>query len=152
MGNEFSVWRSWLAGALGFTHAGRRDLYEVFGYPRVLKAEDFYAQYQRGGFANRIVTSYPKATWRDYPCIRDEKGDSSEEKSDGYSPFYAAVEKFFEERGVLQVLQRFDRLARIGKFGILVMGFQDGKDLREPLVPGKHPLLYLQPYGEPALS
>lgn len=149
---SIDLWRNRLAAFLGMTHQGRRDLYEVFGYPRLLTPVDLYAMYRRSGFANRIVTAYPKATWRDYPCIRDEKGNSSEKDSDSYSPFYAAVEEFFEARGILQVLQRFDRLARVGRFGVLVMGFQDGKDLREPLDQGRHKLLYLQPYGEPSVQ
>jgi hypothetical protein len=147
---DFGLWRNRLASFLGMTHEGKRDLYEVFGYPRVLTPQDFYNLYRRSGMANRIVTCYPKATWRHYPCIRDEAGNSSEKGKEGFSQFYAAAEQFFDERNILRTLQRFDRLARVGRFGILVMGFQDGKDLREPLQKGKHRLMYLQPYGEPS--
>ncbi len=149
---DFGTWRNRLAAFLGMTHEGRRDLYEVYGYPKVLVPQDFYNLYRRSGFANRIVAAYPKATWRHYPCIRDEAGNSSEKGKEGFSPFYAAVETFFEEHGIMQVLRRFDELARIGRFGILVMGFQDGKDLREPVDEGKHKLIYLQPYGEPSVQ
>ena len=143
------AWRSALASFLGFTHQGKRDLYEVFGYPRQVTAQELYGLYSRNGVANRIIRSFPQATWRDYPCIRDEAGDSSEKDGDSYSEFYATTEQFFEERNVLRALERADRLASIGRFGVLVMGFRDGKRLNEPLEDGKHQLLYLQPYGEP---
>jgi uncharacterized protein len=144
---DLNGFRNRLAAFLGFSHGGARDLYQVFGYEREPDARSLYAIYLRNDVASRIVRAFPQATWREIPVIRDEAGDSSE-KGESYSAFTEAAENFFEEHKVLHYLERADRLASIGRFGILVFGFQDGKATSEPLTKGKHNLLYLSPYPE----
>jgi hypothetical protein len=140
--------RNRLAAFLGFSHGGARNLYQVFGYDREPTVADLYAIYLRNDVASRIVRAFPQATWREIPVIRDEAGDSAEKDSESYSPFTESAENFFEENKVLHYLERADRLASIGRFGVLVMGFQDGKVASEPLTKGKHKLLYMSPYIE----
>ncbi len=152
---SFQGMRDRLSAFLGYSHHRQRDLYESFGYNRIVLTEDLWAMYLRNDIANRIVSAYPKATWRDKPIIRDEAGDSSSKvgangkPSPRYSPFVEAVEDFFEHHSVTQALERADRMSGIGRYGILVMGFADGQPPDKPLVAGPRvPLTYLSPYNE----
>lgn len=141
-----SLARSVLGRMLGVTHAGKRDLYQVFGYNKTLLPEDFYGMYSRNDIAHRIISAYPKATWRDMPVIRDEQGDSAE-KGDGYSAFTDSVDKFFEAMRIMRTMERADRLSTICQYGVLFLGFGDGKQPNEP-VEGKAKLLFLSPYHQ----
>src|SRR5690606_16567377 len=69
-----------------------------------------------------------------------------------YSPFVESVENFFDKHKVRHFIERADRLAGIGRFGILILGFDDGKPLHEPLEEGPHKLIYMSAYGEPAVK
>lgn len=146
--------RGMLARALGVSHGGARDLYGTFGYPVSVTTQDLLRMYLRNDIASRIIRAFPQATWRDIPVIRDEKGDSSQEKrtngtpNPSFSPFVLAVEDFFEKHRVMQYLERADRLAGIGRYGVLLMGFRDGAPLNQPLADGKAELIYLAAYHE----
>lgn len=151
--NTTQFLRTLLGRLAGVTHGGARDMYQAFGYDRVPSIDRFVSTYQRNGIANRILRAYPKATWRDQPVIRDEKGDSAQkEGEDGkvnknYSPFVEAVEDFFEKKRVMHYMERVDRMAGVGQFSILVMGFAGEVKMADPLTE-KAKLIYLQPYGE----
>lgn len=140
--------RAQLAAMLGFSHGGDRDMYQVLGYPRVLIAENLMAMYLRNPIANRIVHSYPRATWREPPIIRDETGESPIPGDPAYSPFVEAWDTVSTKFRVLHHIERADRLSGIGRFGLLVMGFRDGKKTDQPLESDNAPLLYLQAYAE----
>lgn len=150
----FDIVRQRLAGFLGFSHGGRRDLYEAFGYSRLMVVGDILAMYLRNDIASRIIRAFPQATWRDDITIKDDDGDSIEEKTssgdvnDNFSPFAKEVHDFFNKFKVKSYLERADRLSSIGQYGILFMGFNDGLQPNMPLGTGKAPLLYLQAYGE----
>jgi hypothetical protein len=143
-----SAVRNRLASFLGFSHAGARDLYEQFGYPRELLNESLMGMYMRNAIANRIITAFPAATWRDKPVIRDDAGDSAEPDGDSYSPFVEAVDDLFDKHRIYHFIERADRLASIGRFGVLLIGAQDGKKLHEPWEDRKAKLLYLQPFTD----
>lgn len=145
-----SLVRSSLGQFLGFSHSGQRDLYAQFGYPVNVSVEELYAVYQRNDIANRIIRAFPQATWRQLPIIRDEAGSSPEKGTNDYSPFVEAVEKFFRENNLFASLERLDRISSIGRYGILVMGFADGKPFDQPFQ-GKAPLKYVTPFGEASL-
>jgi hypothetical protein len=144
--------RSRLAAFLGFSHQGQRDLYTQFGYPRDLLSEQLMAMYLRNDIANRIISAFPAATWRDQPVIRDEAGDSAEQDSQSYSPFVEAVEDFFEAHQIMHYVERADRLASIGRFGVMLIGTQDGLKLDQPWEPRKSKLLYLSPFADTSIT
>ncbi len=131
--------------ALGFSHHHRRDLYEQFGYPRNITLDELFAMYLRNDVANRAVHAYPKATWRDMPIIMDEQGSSPDEEDDDFSAFVQDVDALFEQFQIPYWLERADRLASIGQFGLLVCGFNDAMTMDQPLT-GNAKLIYLQAY------
>lgn len=147
-----SILRRALATALGVTHGGRRNTYEVFGYPSTVDSRLLLDTYRRDPMANRIIRAFSQATWREDPVFSDKDGASGNEEEEGFSPFVKAVQDLIEKHSVISALERADRLSSIGRFGILLCGFQDGKPLDQPLEDGHHPLLYLQPYGDPTVS
>lgn len=129
--------RSKFAELLGKSFGGKRDLYKVFGYPTKLRAEDFYSVYLRNDIAQRIIKAYPQATWRDAPEVTSENESFGED-----------FQALYKKHKLANYFERADRLSSIGHFGLLLMGFQDGKSIAEPLEKGDHPLIYLTPYGE----
>lgn len=139
---NWSLARNTLGAFLGYSHGGARDLYAAFGYERTVLTESLYELYMRNDIASRIIRAFPQATWREAPSVIDSAADGEDE-----TPFSKAAAKFIEKNRILRKLERADRLASIGRFGVLVMGFKDGKPMSEPLV-GKAPLLYLAPYSE----
>lgn len=152
-------WRnrlSWLFG--GASHNGRRDYNQEFGYPSEVTPQDLWTIYSRGGIASRVIRAFPQATWEEPPVIRDEAGDSTEPKlSDGsknssYSAFAKSVGDFLIKTQALRYLERADRLASIGRYGILLMGFRDGMSLSTEMAAGKAELIYLQAYGDMSLQ
>lgn len=146
--NESSnVLRSQLAAYLGKSHNGLRNVYQSFGYPTDVTTQDLWAMYRRNDIAARIIRAFPSATWRDPPIIRDEQGDSAEAGTKGYSAFVEAVEDYFDRHKLWAVLQRADRLASIGRYGVLFLGFDDDAPPRTP-IPSTAKLLFAQPYGE----
>lgn len=153
-----SLIRARFQNMLGLTHGGKRNLYEVFGYPQEITADMLYMLYVRGGIAARIIRQFPQSTWRDEPIIRDLAGSSAEQldprgrTNKSYSPFCEAVEDFFEKYGLWRVIERADRVSSIGRFGIILLGFDDSDNLASPLRAGKSKLLYASPYGEPGVQ
>jgi len=135
--------RAWLSRLLGRTFGGARDLYEVLGYTRELRAEHCYAMYLRNEIASRIVRAYPQATWRVPPIVRDEAGGTAEE-----SAFVEAWQDLYERMRLSHYFERTDRLASIGHYGVLHVGINDGKPQSEPLERGSYDILYLSPYAE----
>ena len=128
--------RAILAARAGLQFEGKRDLYSVYGYKKQLVTDDFLARFLRQDIAKRIVKAYPDATWRKPPKI------------DGGSRFNKSWEEFVKKFQVWAVLHKLDMLSGIGRFGILLMGFNDTGRLDQPVGEGNKELLYLQPYSE----
>ena len=138
--------RRQLAGMLGVSFEGDRDIYEVCGYPKILKPVDFVALYERNDIASRIIRAFPQATWRHPPALHDGEEENTE------SPFCEAWYDLCEEKRIYSYLERADRLSGIGEFSVLFMGFADGLNADQPLVSNKAPLLYLAPYSQTNIS
>jgi hypothetical protein len=131
------------ANFLGYSHNKERNLYQTFGYDRDLRVEDLEAMYYRNDIANRIISAFPQATWRNEAIISDEDGDS-EETSD----FTKDVNDFISDNKIYHYLERLDRMSGLGSYAILFMAFDDEGKTNEPLEDGDHELLFVQPYKE----
>jgi len=143
----WSIIRSRVAQRLGYSHDGNRDLYAAFGYKRDIRPIDLYSLYTRQDIAHRIIKAFPQATWRDTPVVRDEAGNGTDPNQPGYSEFADKADTFFDMMRVMHYMERADRLASIGRFGLLYMGFADGKP-EQPLADGKNELVFLSAYSE----
>lgn len=141
------------------SHDGDRDLFEALGYPETLSYRDYRAWHDRGGIAQTIISKPPAKTWENRPDVQDD-ADVGEDSS---TTFEDEVEALFDgdddetnlDRGLRHFLERVDELARIGRYGVLYLGFADADseaDLRREVdasaLSGLDDLLYVTPLGE----
>lgn len=147
MGSEI-ISRADLARRAGITFEDTRDLWKAVGYPRLITFEDYWENYQRGGVGKRIVEAEPKACWRQHPEVEQkmEKGERGEEGVK--TPFEQAWIDLVRERNVFHYFQRADILSRIGRYGVLLIGFDDQRNSLEDEVTRATKVLYLRPYKE----
>jgi hypothetical protein len=132
--------RAKLAAYLGKSYGGNRDLYEALGYITTPTYEDFWARYERGDIAKRIIEAPIKATWRKKPVLT--------ENHDEETPLEKAWINMVRDLNVYHYLIRADKLARIGEYSVLFLGLSDGQD-PEMEAGSKSDLLFLRPYSQP---
>lgn len=148
------TWESLAAKATkaGLQFGGRRDVYQVAGYPRRITFDDYLSRYERDGIARRIVAMPAKTTWRMPPEIVEPT------KPDGttFTKAFASL----AQRSDLNLWRTFetaDTLSGIGEFGIVLIGTRgvaaDG-GLRLPLqrLVGPQDVLWLAPHHQGCLE
>lgn len=128
-----------LANTLGGTFNGNRDLYNVFGYPTNITYDMYYAKYERQDVAKRVIDAPAAATW-----VRGVEIEASE-------AFKAAWEKLMQTTKIYNAFERVDRLAGIGKYAILFIGFNDKRQPNRPVGKATE-ILFIQPYSEKAIE
>lgn len=134
--NKSLTWRQRAASSAGLHFGGDRDLYQVMGYPREIRPEDYFDAYKRQDIAGRIIDIYPEATWREDPIIKgDEKLINS----------VAEIKKRFN---VWAKMQRLDRLMNLGHYGVMLLGLDGGEPLDKPATGNEYNLIYMQPHSE----
>ncbi len=130
-----------LAAGLGIQANGSRDLYDVFGWHKTPKYQDFIDKYRRQDIAVRVINAPVNGLWSDPPKIT---GDDTFNAA--WNDLLARIPVFFN-------VQRLDKLAGLGRFAILVIGFDDRGKLEEQIVRKKDTkVLYMQPYGEGSVT
>lgn len=108
----------------GISHNGKRNIYDVYGYPVSLAGTEgfrlMFDMSKRMGMANRLTHGMAKSCWREGFEIRNSNDDDAE-----------AVEKDFlttlNKQGLNASLERADILNRIGRFSVLFVGVPDGR-------------------------
>ena len=129
----------------GLQYGEDRDLYAVGGYPRTLSWVQFNSLYQRDGIAGQIVDMPAEATWRSPPEI-------SEPDQEEGTRFTREFEKLRDRLGLWGVFERADRMARIGRYSVILMGIRGDTDATMPSpmrrLSGPEDLLYLAPFDE----
>ena len=128
--------KSWNT-ALGQFFDGKRDLYATFGYRSSISAADLMFKYQRQDIATRIVEADPRACWASPPKpIADEA-------------FEKAWQDVVSRTDMFHHIYRLDNMVGMFSYGVLLLGFDDGKDLNTPLEEGSSKKLnFVQPYSE----
>jgi len=133
-----TVSRAALAARAGLQFGGKRDLYAIFGYKSVIKYEDYIAKYVRQDIASRIIDAPAAATWQGSPTIITENED-----------FTTVWDTHTRQTNLWTRFERADKLAGLGRYSVLLTGFDDGRSLEKPVSRGaKRKVLYLQPYGD----
>jgi hypothetical protein len=117
-----------VASALGLSHDGKRDIYDIYGYPKSLGGssgfEKMYSYCRRQGIANRLTFGMAKRCWRDgFNVLSDEE--------DKKSLVLTEEIKKLNRKGLAKKLEQADILNRIGRFSVLLVGVPDGRDLIE---------------------
>ena len=121
----------------------RRDLDDECGYPKQNPSpQEYYDLYDRDPIAARVVELFPKECWQVQPTVYEE------EEGDTQTEFEAAWETMTRnlraERSwhndvtgsvLWEYLYRLDMVSGIGRYGVLLLGFNDvtGDDLSKPV-------------------
>lgn len=129
---------------MGFN--GKRDYYTLFGYKQTIDSKDLLFKFHRQGIAKRIVSSYPDTTWSDPPIVQ-----STDEN------WNKAWNDLKVQKNLYSAISRADKLAGVGAFSVLFIGYDDGLNTVEPLPfeKGKQnprKILYFQPYRQDAVQ
>ena len=145
------ITRGRLAAELGQTYAGNRDVYEVLGYDKTLTFEMLEARYKREHIAKRIVNAPAAATWNNPPeIVPKEDGDNKRKGKE----FLEIWEKLINRIHLYSKIERADKLAGIGEFGILLIGLRGGGSLEHPVSRKftADDLMYLSPFSQKAAT
>ena len=139
-GSDIAI-RATLASALGQSYGGDRDLYTALGYkkPNQIKFADYVSRYYRGDIAKAIVDKPVRACWRKPPTLVESESDETDLEKD-----YAEL---VDRLALNDYFSRLDRMARIGTYAVLLMGFDDGENFSEEVRSAQR-LLYVMPYNQ----
>lgn len=128
-----------LANNLGMQFGGQRDLYEIFGYSKTLKFDDYLGKYTRQDIAARIIDAPALATWSSPPIVTSTKPE-----------FDKTWKLLVRKHRIWNIFERVDRLAGLGQYALLVFGLSgsfktsiDGNGSG-----ASKELLYLQPLAQ----
>lgn len=138
-----------LAQALGENIGGEQDYYEVFNWDKNPGVEQFYALALRNPYAYAVTFLPPNTTWRDNPEIVDDI-----EGADGQTEFEREVERLERQTEIWNYGKRADKLAGIGKYGLLVLEFDDTDSPSDfgDEVTGASELQGLRPFSEASID
>lgn len=138
------VARAALAARMGYQYGGDRDVYEALGYPDDIQYEDYVAKYFRQDIAKAIINRPVQYTWKGPISLKMiGKEESDIENS------WVELDKRLRLRSKFV---RLDKLASIGRYGVLLLGFDDvgnNEGFKQPVsTRGKRELKYVKPLGE----
>ena len=148
-----NMWSQRMDAIRALSAPGTRDLNAECGYPDEISPEQYLQMYERNGVAETVVELYPTETW-----IADPEVYETERRR--LTQFEKTWKKLNERLNIFHFLERADILSGIGRYGILLFGLDDGRDLSDP-VPGldqfgrrgpgwkKLNILYLNAFSEP---
>lgn len=122
----YSTFRS-MRGLRGLFGEQKRDIDAEAGHPVFITPEDYWAKFDRGDVASRVISIYPEECFKDRPAIYE---DEDPEVSTDFEKEWDALE---DELHLLSFLTRADVLSGVGRYGIILLGLDDGLDLSEPV-------------------
>lgn len=106
---------------------GGKDLNRDCGYPESISAQNYSNFYDREGIAARVVEVWPKESWAQSPLIYETEDPNQK------TAFELAWNEMAETKHPIALLKRADILSGIGRFGIILIGIDDGKEMYEPV-------------------
>jgi hypothetical protein len=133
-----------------------KDINYECGYPDTIDIADYKAMYDREGVGTRVVRLLPEESWAMLPIV--EQNQKIEETD--FEKQWKEIEKKYH---LFHYLQRIDVLSGIGRFGLLLLGINDGKQLYQPVnginqVTGEkvgnsvYELTYVRPFDESVVA
>ena len=119
----------------------RRDIDSECHYPatNTISAETYKQLYDRDPIACKVVQCIAKESWQVQPKVYEVEDPETqtpfEQAWDALQPTAGGTSWYKPEAGgsIWEYLLRADILSGIGHFGVLLMGFDDGKNLQDPV-------------------
>jgi len=124
-----------------------RDINAACQYPDTIKMEQYKGFYKREWLAKRVVELFPEASWAEDPIISEDEDPKETE-------FEKAISELNKNSNIFHFLHRIDELSGIGRYGVLLMGFNDGEEsLVSPAAKKKGmELIYLRSFDESVVT
>ena len=123
----------------------RRDLNEECGYPDEISDKQYTTMYEREGVAARVVDVYPESSWLNDPTV-EETADAEETK------FEEEWKNLVKQFNIYSMLERADKISGVMRFGVVLLGIDDGLELKEPVVKKDAKLLFLRTFMESVVT
>lgn len=136
--NEMSLTRRSLLTKLLDT---RRDINDECGYPVEITPSQYRILYDREGIATRVVKVYPEESWAMDPEVYETEDPDETE-------FEKAWKEVRDRLNIWHYMERADELSGIGRFGVILLGFDDGQDLNQEVQGDNLTLQYLRVFDE----
>jgi len=128
MNNTFSSLSRQNLGQVGTnTHDRFAKIEYAAGYPEEIDIQMYYDQWKRNGVAKRVVSAFPTATWKTKPDVYEN------EDQDNITAFETTWKELDRRVGINAAMASADKLCGIGRFGVILLGIDDGKELHEPI-------------------
>lgn len=140
-----AVDRSALISGLGQTFGGARDVYEIFGWKRVLRFDDYLQMYDRNGLAARVVDALADESWRLPPEMKDGDVQSADEDEGKLTDYLRAWNEVTEKLDVWAKFNELDTALGISRYAVILLGAPG--NFETPLERASA-LSYLQVYDE----
>lgn len=128
------VQRQLLGTRLGWMFSGQRKVYDVYGYPQVLKFEQLFAKYQRQDVTSRVVDMPPEEMW-DPPTLKEMR--AVKEKWDNFA--YGLP--------LWQTLIQADKLLAFAPFSVIFMGMRGDHKTPAPTISKPDDIFYMHTYA-----
>jgi len=124
----------------------RRQLDVDCGYITDPTAADFDDMYTKEGFAKRAVHIIPDESWQVDPEVFEVEGGEA-------TVFEKAWEQVLVDNDLFSIMHRIDKLSGIGRFGVLLLGLDDGLPLDQPVISKNgRQLTYLRVFDESVIT
>lgn len=143
------------AGAFQKLLGCKKDIEGECGHPETIVAEEFRRSFDRDPVGRRVVELMPNESWQVQPTVREDDNPDNqtdfERVWDDLDNNLRGGSLYQNEQGsiVWDYLRRLDVMSGIGHYGVLLLGFDDGADLREPVEPNANrELLFLRVFDE----
>lgn len=124
---------------------GFQTIEKALSYPETasISYHDYRARYARQDIANRVIKSPVGLTWKDDPKVFSTV--------EGQEVFEKEWDTLVSQVDLYTNCSRADLLARIGRYSVLFLGFNDTTDLRNEVRQGSS-LMYVTPIAEPNVA
>jgi len=138
------VARNNLATMFGQSFGGKRNLYKTLGYSETLTYDGYLNKYTRHDISKAVIDRPVKATWQgQLELVETQEAEKTE-----FEEAWVKLAKTFKLRSLFS---RVDRLTGIGRYGVLLLGLDDVRNVAGwalPVRAGTRTLKYIKPFGE----
>lgn len=141
-----TISRMALSNRMGFSYGDKRKLYQALGYPdeSELTFQYFLNKYERHSIARAVINRPSERTWSGDLYVVPKEGDGVQ------SELNKQWGKLNKKLKIKQRLCKADKLREIGRFSLVLFGFDDVKDSKGFTLPvsGTRKLLYIRQVAE----
>ena len=122
-----------------------RNIDSEAGYPANPTYEHYRIMWEKEGVARRVVSIFPDESWASTPTVVEDEDPTAT------TAFEKAWETLIEEHAIFNFLNKADTVSGIGRYGIILVGMNDGRELSVPAGKATE-ITYLRCFPEPTIA